>query len=140
MKISKLKLIIKEEISNFFNSNTSAKYGYINESEMDITLEGLPKFSELPEEGYDGDISITLPNINIADAGVIIYSKAVARKWEKDFINKWGLIPGEEEVRFSSKSMPLKIVNASDKYNKWKAGEIETKGAAYDRLGSYKGD
>ena len=36
--------------------------------------------------------------------------------------------------------MPLKIVNASDKYNKWKAKEIMTKGAAYDKLGSYKGD
>ena len=188
MKISELKLIIKEEIADLFNSDApKAKYsegdklnyrgipytvvsdsGYVvtvvdskgkesaynhnqlsqgvfrkpvnEEGEMGVTLEELPKFNKLPEKELDGSVSITLPSIKTADAGIIIYSKVLARKWENNFINKWGLAPGEEKVRFSSKNIPLKIVNASDKYNKWKAGEIMTKGAAYDKLGSYKGD
>lgn len=187
MKLSKLKLIIKEEISDFFSSDApKAKYNkgdklnyrginstvvsdngyvvtvvddkgkestynhnqlrqgvykrpdYLTEAEMGITIEELPKFNELPEEGYDGDISVTLPSIKIADAGIIRYSKATVRKWEKDFINKWGLAPGEDRVKLSPKNN--NIINASDDYYRWKSREIKTKGAAYDKLGRYKGD
>jgi len=115
------------------------KPDYLNEAEMGITLYELPKFNELPDEGNDGNISITIPSLNVADGGVILYSKKAAEKWQNNFINKWGLKPGEEQVKFSPK-IPYDVVNASDKYYKWKAGEIETKGAAYSRLGRYKGD
>jgi hypothetical protein len=188
MKISELKLIIKEEIADLFNSDApKAKYkkgdklnyrgtpytvvsdsgyvvtvvddkgkettynhnqlrqgvykkpDYLNEAKMGITLYELPKFNELPDEGNDGNISITIPSLDVADGGVILYSKKAAEKWQNNFINKWGLKPGEEQVKFSPK-IPYDVVNASDKYYKWKAGEIETKGAAYSRLGRYKGD
>jgi len=154
MKKSELRQIIQEEIkavieaedvNRTINDKFKAKMGFKapeggSGNKMGVTLEELPKFNDLPEEGYDGSISITLPSMKIADAGIIIYSKALAKKWENNFINKWGLAPGEDKIKFSSKNMPLKIVNASDKYNKWKAKEIMTKGAAYDKLGSYKGD
>jgi hypothetical protein len=154
MKKSELRQIIQEEIkavleidnevNRTINDKFKEKMGFKSpeggsNNKMGLPLEKLPGYSKLPEEGNSGDDRITLPNLTIADAGINIYSKEKAKEWEMKFMKKWGLAPGEDKIRFSTK-IPFNIINASDKYNKWKAGEIMTKGAAYDKLGSYKGD
>jgi hypothetical protein len=105
---------------------------------MGLPLEKLPGYSKLPEEGNSGDDRITLPNVTIADAGINLYSKEKVKEWEMEFMKKWGLKPGEDKIRFSSK-IPYKVINASDKYYKWKSGETAAASSFYDKLG-YKGD
>jgi len=118
MKPSRLRQIIKEEISKALSENLEDAMSNLNKqagikpttAKNLMKYETLPGYSELPELRKDIDFnnrkSILLPSSFNSNAKNELLSKEDVKEWYKDFVEKF-----EETPQFKVKGDKIEVLN-----------------------------